>query len=260
MSVEKISECLEQSEASLDSVEELVHPCGEGEWRLIVDDKYSNPTADDCPSGWEEFIETTTSRRFCSKRQTTPESCKSAFFPVSGNEYSKVCGTIVGYAHGTHTAFRNGRNSTIDDEFHVNGISVTHGDPRQHIWTFAIGAYESARHLVGFDDFLCPCHPDFSGIFNIPVFIGDDYFCESGLNGEDSFSLFFQAQSDIYFLDDPLWNGRQCFGDCCFGSPFVKTLDNGPTTDPLEIRICNVPLSEAFGGNILVENVKIYVQ
>ena len=87
MSVENIDECLEQSEASLDAVERIVHPCGEGEWRLIVDDKYSNPTADDCPNGWEEFIESTTTRRFCARRQSDDEPCQSAFFSVSGGEY-----------------------------------------------------------------------------------------------------------------------------------------------------------------------------
>ena len=258
MSAENIDECLEQSEASLDAVEPIVHPCGEGEWRLVVDDKYSNPTADDCPNGWEQFVESTTTRRFCAKRQSDDEICQSAFFSVSGGEYSKVCGTIVGYSHGVQAAFAKNVND-IDSDFHVNGISVTHGNPRQHIWTLAIGAVESAIGLGFATIGTCPCHPEFSA--SIPPFIGDDYFCESGRNGEDISNIDEQVENMPYVLDDPLWDGRQCLDDCCRGSPFVKTLANGPTTDPLEIRICNdfEPLAGP-GGNIVVEKVKIYVQ
>ena len=143
--IEDIKECLEKSEASLDALEQFVHPCGEGEWRLVVDDKYSNPTADDCLNGWEEFIESTTTRRFCAKRQSDDDLCQSAFSPVSGGEYSKVCGTIVGYAHGINVAFAIGVNDT-DSDMQVNGISVTHGNPRQHIWTLAIG-FDEAMHF-----------------------------------------------------------------------------------------------------------------
>ena len=89
---------------------------------------------------------------------------------------------------------------------------------------------------------------------SVPEFVDNDYSCESGVN-EETFSM---AALSGHHLDNPLWDGRQCLDDCCRGSPFVKTLANGPTTDPLEIRICNVP--GEFSGNILVEEVKIYVQ
>ena len=144
----------------------------------------------------------------------------------------------MAYGHAIQAAFAFNEND-IDSADHVNGISVTHGNPRQHIWTLAIGFVESVS-ATEFGDFVlgvCPCHPEF--LASIPTFIGDDYFCESGLNGED---IEDQLGDMPYYLDDPLWDGRQCFGDCCRGSPFVKTLANGLTTDPLEIRICNVIL------------------
>ena len=106
--------------------------------------------------------------------------------------------------------------------------------------------------------FECPCHPDPDSGARIPTFIGDDYFCESGI--EDGTNLGERLANMPYFLEDPLWDGRQCLDDCCRGSPFVKTLDNGPTTDPLEIRICNISDQLVTGGNILVEEVNIYVQ
>ena len=85
---------------------------------------------------------------------------------------------------------------------------------------------------------------------SVPEFVDNDYFCES----EEILSA---TAFTGHHLDDPLWDGRQCLEDCCRGSPFVKTLANGPTTDPLEIRICNIPMPN---GNIMVEEVKIYVQ
>ena len=144
MSVENITECLEQSEASLDAVEPIVHPCGKGEWRLVVDDKYSNPTADDCPNGWLEF--STAGRRFCARSSTDFDSptCDSAFFAVSDGPYSRVCGKIVGYGHGANGGFAPDEINI--GSVYVNGLSLTHGasTQREHIWTFAIGYVERA--------------------------------------------------------------------------------------------------------------------
>lgn len=45
----------------------------------------------------------------------------------------------------------------------------------------------------------------------------------------------------IFFEDDPVWDGKQCEGDCCSSgkSPpwFLVTLLN-PTVDDIEVRIC----------------------
>ena len=144
MSVENIDECLEQSEASLDALEPIVHVCGEGRWRLVVDHEYSYPTTDDCPDGWEEFADLDTNRRFCARASDdfSESVCDSAFFLAEdGHPYSKVCGKVVGYGDGGNNAFSVA--STDIDTFYVNGLSVTHGTPRQHVWTLAIGAFES---------------------------------------------------------------------------------------------------------------------
>lgn len=250
-SVEEINECLEQSEDSLDVIESIVHPCGEGEWRLVVNDRYSNPTADDCPSGWEEFIDATTTRRFCGRDSSdfSVDQCDSASFAVGDGEcvYSKVCGKIVAYGHGENTAFSSASSGSDIDTFYVNGLIITHGDPLQHIWTLAIGAFESPDDGTSPETTVCPCHPHYDA--DMPLFVGSDYFCESGSENEGGVG---------HHLGDPLWDERQCHEDCCIGSPFVKTLANGPTTDPLEIRICNV--AGVASGNILVEEIKIYVQ
>ena len=243
---------MEDAGDTLDSVETLVHTCGDGEWRLVIDDKYLHPYNDACPNTWNEFL--TGGRQFCARQSTdfATEICDSTIFPVPGDEYRQVCGRIVGYGDGRNAGFASASNNDVDAVY-VNGLSLTHGaeSSRDHIWTFAIGQVESSTPVAG--TYECPCHPEFNigGEVHIPSFIGNDYFCESGDNGRTT-------TSQEHRLDDPLWDGRQCFGECCNSPYFIKTLNSGPTSDPLEIRLCNFnfPGSE----NILVEEIEIYVQ
>ena len=80
--------------------------------------------------------------------------------------------------------------TTIDGAY-VSGVSLTHGSPRQHILTFAAGA--QTRNDA------CPC----DATINITIlpFVGGDYFCESGKH---------QGENEIFFPDDPLWDGDGC--------------------------------------------------
>ena len=62
--------------------------------------------------------------------------CNSATFPTQGNQ---VCGRIIGYQFGQPGAFVVGNINdpqTIDGPY-VDGVSLTYGNPQQHIWTFA---------------------------------------------------------------------------------------------------------------------------
>ena len=65
--------------------------------------------------------------------------CSSVTFFTS-NTFSRVCGKIKGYQFGHTYAFLP---SYIDNHY-VDGISLTHGRPRQHIWTFAVATDEVA--------------------------------------------------------------------------------------------------------------------
>ena len=72
-------------------------------------------------------------------------NCSSVFFTTHGFNYSRVCGMIRAYQFGTPDAFGNHgnpklRNSSTLDSNYVDGISLTHASPRQHIWTFAAEA------------------------------------------------------------------------------------------------------------------------
>ena len=126
-----------------------------------------------CPSGWNL---TDYSKRTCGRASTRYHTCDLVFFPVSGGPYSQVCGRIRAYqwvyGYGFY-GFFNGRN-TIDSSY-FDGVAVMHGNPLQHIWTFANGIWENGTTHRSYK---CPC--DTTGDVPIPPFVGEDYFCESG--------------------------------------------------------------------------------
>ena len=68
-----------------------------------------------------------------------------------------------------------------------------------------------------------------------PLFVGNDYFCESG-HTTSSFSGF-----PVLFPNDPLWDGEGCVSSTCceLNNPpwFTKTLPS-TTSDDIELRIC----------------------
>ena len=216
---------------------------GEGGWRRVVYLDMTDPTTC-CPSGWQ-LIETP--RRLCGKNNTSILSCSPVLFPVIGGEYNKVCGRIIAYQDGQTDAFEaydDGEVTTIDGAY-VSGVSLTHGSPRQHIWTFAAGASEAQPT---WDD-ACPCDASIS--INIPPFVGGDYFCESGAN--------FGSPSGFY-PDDPLWDGQGCtFGSTCcsFNNPpyFTKQLSS-PTSNDIEARICQWGSTE----DSPIEFLELYVK
>ena len=148
---------------------------GTGGWRRVVYLDMTDPNTN-CPSGWQL---TSHSKRTCGRVSSgiTSYTCDSVTFPVSGGVYTRVCGRIKGY--GTPNAFAAynfGFVATIDDAY-VSGVSLTHGSPRQHIWTFAAGISEYFYHL---STSACPC--DATIDITIPPYVGGDYFCESGWN------------------------------------------------------------------------------
>jgi hypothetical protein len=165
-------------------------------------------------------------------------------------QYSKVCGRVIAYQFGTTDAFDTGRSYTIDGPY-VDGVSLTHGDPRQHIWTFA------AAHAEGASNDICPCvNREYATrpSNQPPEFVGNDYFCDTGATHGPI--------EDTFFAADPLWDGAGCgpLSTCCsFNNPpwFYKQLLH-PTTDDINIRVCRSGNSQ--GEDILVQIVQIYVQ
>ena len=132
-----------------------------------------------------------------------------------------VCGEVGAYQFGTPDAFRP--SSSIDDPY-VDGVSITHGSPRQHIWTLAATATETLN-ATG-----CPCS---GGTDSRPSFVGNDYFCDSATTTNSG---------AVFYEHDRLWDASGCStSTCCsFNNPphFYKQLPQ-LTDDNIELRICS---------------------
>ena len=198
---------------------------GTGGWRRVVYLDMTDPNTN-CPSGWQL---TEHSKRTCGVVNTGGLTCDSAIFPVSGGAYTSVCGTIRGYQTNITDGFKAYELVTTIDGAYVSGVSLTHGIPRQHIWTFAAGASEDETYYY---EKVCPC--DTSKNIDIPPFVGGDYFCESGSNSGYNYG---------FYSDDPLWDGEGCTNSstcCSFNNPpyFTKQFLKA-TTDDIEVRLCH---------------------
>ena len=221
-----------------------IHTCGgTGGWRRVVYLNFTDPNTT-CPSGWQL---TSHSKRTCG-RVSTSASCDSVTFSVSGGDYTRVCGRIIAYQDKTTDAlghYARGVVTTIDGPY-VDGVSLTHGSPQQHIWTFAAGFSEVQDRNRRW---ACPCDATIN--ITIPPFVGGDYFCESGRHQGDP--------REIFYPDDPLWDGDGCTANSSFNNPpyFTKQLPS-PTTDDIEARICHDE-SQA-NEDTPIEFIELYVQ
>ena len=224
---------------------------GTGSWRRAVYLDMTDPNTN-CPSGW---ILTDYSKRTCGRASTGYYKCDSVLFPVSGGPYSQMCGRIRAYQSGLGEGFHRYTygKSTIDRSY-FEGVAIMHRSPRQHIWTFAIGAWENDTTHRPYN---CPC--DTTGDVPTPPFVGGDYFCESGYvyPGHRNNTLEYRLHSN-----DTLWDGEDCHSSsscCSLHNPpyFTKSLGQSTTAD-LELRMCHrqrIPYV-----NTAVELVELYVK
>ena len=217
--------------------------CGESAgWKRVAYLDMSNPSQQ-CPSVWQEI---TTPFRVCGRRSSSG-SCEGITYTTGGKQYDQVCGRITGYQIGFPDAFTSSSQSI--DTFYADGISVTHGSPRQHIWTFTAGVDERSNHGS-----TCPCVTGSTSGNRIPSFVGQNYFCESGLT----------QYNGVLFSNngDPLWDGQGCgpTSSCCtFNSPpWFNVQLSSPTTDNIEVRICGD--SEIRDEDTPVQLIELYVK
>ena len=142
---------------------------GTGGWRRVVYLDMTNPSTT-CPPGWKL---TGYSKRTCERATDGTNTCDSTTFPVRGGEYSRICGRIRAYQYASTDGFwtsHQGGVTTIDSAY-IEGVSVTHGTPRNHIWTFVAGPSEGNPSWNN----VCPC--DASIEIRVPSFVAEDYFC-----------------------------------------------------------------------------------
>ena len=235
--------------------------CGghKGGWMRIAD--LDTSSGDSCPSGWGSI----TSPLPACRSASNSSGCYSTSFSVNGVSYHKVCGQARGYQVDSTDAFggpRHVRGSSkydyikdIDDPY-VDGLSITIGSPRKHVWTFASGNNDnniaSVNVNVTSDEFACPCAaiPGFSPF----AFVHDNYYCESGHDGG-------RDENGIY-MSDALWDGSQCDGagdNCCAeaGQPWFYRKFPVAYQSDVEARIC---ADEGYNNEgLLVDRLQLFV-
>ena len=206
-----------------------------GGWMRIAYLNMSDAT-EECPPGFKLYSQN--GIRACGRPTSLPiNSCQPVKFSTYSVSYSQVCGRIIGYQYVSPDAiapYRSQKNNL--NGAYVDGVSLTRGNPRKHIWTFMAALQENYFHGNGQHE--CPCAPN--SPVTVPSFIGNDYFCESGCPGHWQWNTFYPG--------DPLWDGKQCglIEKACCQAPglpwFHKTL-NSPSTDYIEMRICGDEIS-----------------
>ena len=107
---------------------------GGGGWTRVADINMTRPN-ENCPAGFRKV--TASGKTMCGGQS---RSCISTTFSSHGLQYSRVCGKIIGIQYATPDAFDpyGLQGESIDSVF-VDGIVLTRGSPRNHIWTFANG-------------------------------------------------------------------------------------------------------------------------
>uniref|UniRef100_A0A1X7T9N3 Fibrinogen C-terminal domain-containing protein n=1 Tax=Amphimedon queenslandica TaxID=400682 RepID=A0A1X7T9N3_AMPQE len=191
-----------------------------------------NDAAEDCPSGFRLYQ--SGGVRACGRPNS---GCVSIIFPSQNLSYSQICGRVKGYQYGSTDAIKpsyiysywhryNIRNNI--DTYYVDGVSITRGSYREHVWTLMSGYAEDSTVTHA-----CPCNTGNS--VSVLSFIGNNYFCESGSYGYASVTL---------YTNDTLWDGQDCFSNeapCCNvpGIPwFHRDYGSATTTDYIELRVC----------------------
>ena len=192
-----------------------------GGWMRVA---YLNVTdsSEKCPDGFRLYSENGV--RACGRPVSSGGSCVGITFPSGNVEYSQVCGKVIGYS----IASPDGPVGSDINGNYIDGISLTHGSPRKHIWSLIATARGNAHPSE------CPCGT--SGPKSAPLFVSTDYYCESGNPNS-------QWQGGKFYSADPLWDGKGCGsveGPCC-NRPnlpwFYKSLGY-TTTDSIEMRLC----------------------
>ena len=196
----------------------------------------SDPSVE-CPSGFRLYE--SGGVRACGRPVSSGGSHASVKFPSNGITYSEVCGRVVGYAYNSPDAVdRLHEKSHHNDinSFYVDGVSITHGTPRKHIWTLMAGLSENNNLNNGGNTVVLVSKVVnslliFNHLLGMTISVKQD-------------SQLITLELTVLYTSDPLWDGNQCGSleqNCCNISSlpwFHKVLSSNTTTDDIELRVC----------------------
>ena len=228
---------------------DMTRTCGgvTGGWMQVTKLDMRN-SGSRCPSGLRERVHPT--KRLCGMG-IDGGGCSQVNFANNGICYNQVCGKVIAYQFGSTDSFGQSRVNRIDGNY-VDGVSLTHGSPRKHIWTFA-----AALDEVGTAPFSnCPCTNVHSAsrASHPPSFVGNNYFCDT--------SSIHRYQNNHLYAEDPLWDGAGCGSSntcCSLNNPpwFFKQLPSD-TRDNIEMRVCCN--QNRVDEDIRIEEIELYVR
>ena len=257
--LDQVMKKVAELEAKLSNVSELAavnyvntyYKCGifSPSWRRVV---YIDTTRGpgQCPSGLVEHVNSATNQRACGR--STDVGCSSVTYPTGGS-YTNICGRVRGYQFYSANAFQGSTGKSINDRY-VDGISITRGNPRQHVWTYAAYWYEG--HTA--NAYLCPCgRTKTSDYSNVPVFVGKDIYCETAFTANSALT----GGTERIAWENPLWDGAGSAcgtgGQCCATFGWFNKTVSPSTSDHIEVRWCAD--QERSNEDVLTELVEIWV-
>ena len=189
-----------------------------------------------CPVGLRLYNQN--GGRACGRPVSSGGSCPGVIFPVHF-KYSQVCGKVIGYQKG----FPEGTTQVVQNN--AEGVTLTHGISRNHIWSFIASPFE-VKHF-------CPCSSGPAA----PSHVGTDYYCESG-DPDSGYDY------NRMYTNDPLWDGKNCRSveaPCCNTHSLIPWFHKKlgyTTTDYIEMRLCFS--AETDDEDSPVEQYEIYVK
>ena len=226
--------------------EDLVTRLGLGSgWKLLA---YFNVSqGDNCPSPLRKVTEN--GKTMC-RRSSDNLGCTSITYSSHGIQYNKTLGLVRGYQKGTTDSFYASKYRVygINDPY-VDGVSITIGNPRKHVWTYASGFSAT----LGYAAHDCPCSVTPGP--NAPPFVGEHYYCSSGCPTT--------PVATTYYTDNPLWQGTGCTNakdNCCstVGLPWFYREFPSLQDDDFEVRIC---YDEVYANEaVLIDTLALLVQ
>ena len=203
--------------------------CGGPGWRRVAYLNMSEPNTT-CPDQWRLFQRGSLS--LCGRKELHSASCDSVHYSTK---------RIIGYQYNTPDValhhFYDGTPGNQINEPYLDGVSVTYGKHRKHIWSF-FAAY--VPH-----DCCDKRHLNHTGSLR---FIGGNSFCDSAHEGS-------HPEGNL-FTEHRLWGSVSI---CTPGSgPWFYVNLSLPSIQDIELRVCG---DESVGNeDTPLELVEIYVK
>jgi hypothetical protein len=151
--------------------------------------------------------------------------------------------TVVAFQFGPIDAFASTAGSPQIDDSYVDGISLTVGQPRQHLFTWAVGMNDLRGSTQAGR---CPC----AGGADAPGFV-DNFRCESGSNVD--------SPRGVWFITDPLFDGFELNASsptCASEQSGAPAIIGRPPalspTAPLDFRMLRTDTDENIGLTRLI--------